>query len=192
MESGFCNSLPISNVNSSGTIPNIVVNEVMIIGRRRRRPASWIASIKGTPSFRSSLIASSFKIESFMMIPQVTTIPIALIRFKVCPHIHNTSKEAATSIGISSRTIKGCKKLSNCAAKILKANPDKKYKVAGYADKATGSASWNQKLSEKRAQVVYDALIAEGVSKDQLELVGFGGTENMFGKNFLNRVVILE
>ena len=78
------------------------------------------------------------------------------------------------------------------AAKILKANPDKKYKVAGYADKATGSASWNQKLSEKRAQAVYDALIAQGVDKDQLELVGFGGTANMFGKNFLNRVVILE
>ena len=33
------------------------------------------------------------------------------------------------------------------AAKILKANPDKKYKIAGYADKATGSAKWNQKLS---------------------------------------------
>lgn len=78
------------------------------------------------------------------------------------------------------------------AAKILKANPDKKYKIAGYCDKATGSAAFNQKLSEKRAQAVYDALIAEGVSKDQLELVGFGGTENMFGKNFLNRVVILE
>ena len=78
------------------------------------------------------------------------------------------------------------------AAKILKANPDKKYKVAGYADKATGSAKWNQKLSEARAQAVYDALIKEGVSKDQLELVGFGGTANMFGKNFLNRVVILE
>ena len=78
------------------------------------------------------------------------------------------------------------------AAKILKANPDQKYKIAGYADKATGSAKWNQKLSEARAQAVYDALIKEGVSKDQLELVGFGGTANMFGKNFLNRVVILE
>lgn len=78
------------------------------------------------------------------------------------------------------------------AAKILKANPSKKYKVAGYADKATGSASWNQKLSEKRAQNVYDALIKQGVDKDQLELIGFGGTSNMFGKNFLNRVVILE
>ena len=78
------------------------------------------------------------------------------------------------------------------AAKTLKANPDKKYKVAGYCDRATGSAPFNQKLSEKRAQAVYDALIAQGVDKDQLELVGFGGTENMFGKNFLNRVVILE
>lgn len=78
------------------------------------------------------------------------------------------------------------------AAKTLKANPDKKYKVAGYADNATGSAAWNQKLSEMRAQVVYDALIAEGVDKEQLELVGFGGTDNMFDKNSLNRVVILE
>lgn len=78
------------------------------------------------------------------------------------------------------------------AAKSLKANPDKKYKVAGYCDKATGSSSFNQKLSEKRAQVVYDALIAEGVDKNQIEFVGFGGTENMFGKNFLNRCVIIE
>lgn len=78
------------------------------------------------------------------------------------------------------------------AAKILKANPDKKYKIAGYADKATGNSKANQKLSEARAEAVYDALIKEGVSKDQLELVGFGGTANMFGKDFLNRVVILE
>ena len=78
------------------------------------------------------------------------------------------------------------------AAKILKANPDKKYKIAGYADKATGSSAVNQKLSERRAQAVYDALIAEGVDENQLELVGFGGTDNMFGKDYLNRVVIME
>ena len=78
------------------------------------------------------------------------------------------------------------------AAKILKANPDKKYKIAGYADKATGSSAVNQKLSERRAQAVYDALIAEGVDENQIELVGFGGTDNMFGKDYLNRVVIME
>lgn len=77
-------------------------------------------------------------------------------------------------------------------AKAMKANPDSKFKIAGYADKATGSASYNQKLSEKRAQAVYDALVAEGVSESQLEKVAMGGTENMFEKNYLNRVVILE
>ena len=94
---------------------------------------------------------------------------------------------------IGSAKIDGYGKVNiQLSAKILKANPDKKYKIAGYADKATGSVSLNQKLSEKRAQAVYDALVAEGVNGDQLELVGFGGTENMFGKNYLNRVVILE
>lgn len=78
------------------------------------------------------------------------------------------------------------------AAKVMKENPNKKYKIAGYADKATGSVALNKKLADKRAQAVYDALVKEGVSKDQLEVIGYGGTDNMFGKNFLNRVVILE
>ena len=37
-----------------------------------------------------------------------------------------------------------------------------------------------------------DALVAEGVKESQLEKVAMGGTDNMFGKNYLNRVVILE
>ena len=78
------------------------------------------------------------------------------------------------------------------AAKIIKDNPGQVYKVAGYCDEATGSAQWNKKLSEERAQAVYDALINEGVNKDQLQYLGHGGTANMFGKNFLNRVVIIE
>ena len=80
------------------------------------------------------------------------------------------------------------------AAKIIKANPNKKYKITGYADKATGSTSWNKKLSEKRAQVVYDALIKEGVDGSQLECVGFGekGNDDILSKDKLNRVVILE
>lgn len=78
------------------------------------------------------------------------------------------------------------------AAKILKANPEKKYKIAGYCDQATGSAKWNKELSEKRAQAVYDALVSEGVDRNQLQLIGNGGTPNMFDKDSLNRVVIME
>lgn len=77
-------------------------------------------------------------------------------------------------------------------AEHLKANPSVKYKIAGYADSATGTAKINQTLSEKRAQAVVDALVAEGVSKDQLEMVGCGGTPNMFGEASLNRIVIME
>lgn len=77
-------------------------------------------------------------------------------------------------------------------AKNIKNNPNAKYKVAGFADKGTGSVKTNQTLSEKRAQAVFDALVAEGVNANQLEKVAMGGTDPMFEKAYLNRVVILE
>ena len=77
-------------------------------------------------------------------------------------------------------------------AKIMKDSPKTTYKIAGFADKATGSVKTNQTLSEKRAQAVYDALVAEGVNPSQLEKIAMGGTDPMFEKAYLNRVVILE
>ena len=77
-------------------------------------------------------------------------------------------------------------------AKTMKANPTTKYKVAGFADKGTGSVEGNQTLSEKRAQAVYDALIAEGVEAERLEKIAMGGVDPLFEKAHLTRVVILE
>ena len=77
-------------------------------------------------------------------------------------------------------------------AKVMKENPNVKYTVAGFADKGTGSADTNMKLSEKRAQAVYDALVSLGVSPERLEKKAMGGTDPMFEKAYLNRVVILE
>ena len=118
MESGFCNSDPISKENNNGTMAKMVVSEVMMMGRNLRRPASWIASRSGIPVLRNSLIASSFRMESLMIIPHVTIRPMADIRFSVCPHIHNSTRANATSIGISNNTTSGCTKLSNCAARM--------------------------------------------------------------------------
>ena len=42
----------------------------------------------------------------------------------------------------------------NLAADIMKATPEVKYIVKGYADKATGSAKTNQRISDKRAEAV--------------------------------------
>lgn len=78
-------------------------------------------------------------------------------------------------------------------AEAIKANTNKKYRIAGYADKNTGSVQRNQTLTEQRVKVVYDALVNKyGVSADQLEIDAMGGKDNMFGKDKLNRVAILE
>ena len=77
-------------------------------------------------------------------------------------------------------------------AEAMKEMPNATFIINGYADKATGTPAINQSLSERRAQVVYDTLIAEGVNPNQLTKVANGGTENMFGKNYLNRVVIMR
>ena len=79
------------------------------------------------------------------------------------------------------------------AAQIMKATPEVKYVVNGYADKATGSVKTNQKLSEKRAKAVYDALVKAGVSESQIEWKGLGGQPNMFeNSRALTRVVVIE
>ena len=79
MESGFCSSEPMSNENSSGTMANIVVSDVMMMGRSLLRPASWMASSNGIPALRNSLMASSFKMESLMMIPDMLLMNVASI-----------------------------------------------------------------------------------------------------------------
>ena len=79
-------------------------------------------------------------------------------------------------------------------AEIIKENPNKKYKVTGYADKATGTPAYNQKLSEKRASNVADALFKKfGVNPNQLEVICMGGVDGLYNGDIqLNRVAIVE
>lgn len=77
-------------------------------------------------------------------------------------------------------------------ANMMKANKKLKYTIQGYTDKQTGTPKGNQTLSEKRAQAVYDALVAEGVDPSQLKAEPKGEVEDLFGKNKLSRVSIIE
>jgi outer membrane protein OmpA-like peptidoglycan-associated protein len=61
-------------------------------------------------------------------------------------------------------------------AKTMVANQQiKRVSIEGHADD-TGTKSWNQKLSEKRAKSVMDFLIKAGVKRQRLEYHGFGDT----------------
>lgn len=83
-------------------------------------------------------------------------------------------------------------RLSQYAKAIKEGSKDAVYTVAGYCDKGTGSAAYNQQLSEKRAKAVFDYLVSEGVNPSQLKIEANGGVGNMFfDQAKLSRVVIL-
>lgn len=71
--------------------------------------------------------------------------------------------------------------LSLFAELIRHGDPNEVYVITGYADKATGNAAINERLSRERAQAVYDCLINEfDVNPKQLRIDYKGGVENMF------------
>ena len=66
-------------------------------------------------------------------------------------------------------------------ASMMKATPEQKYLICGYADKHTGSVKRNLWLAENRAKNVFKVLTEEfGVSPDQLVLDDKGGVDNMY------------
>ncbi len=57
--------------------------------------------------------------------------------------------------------------------KTLKDNPNVNILIAGYTS-ASGTDEYNQKLSERRATTVRDALIAGGIAPERLTKIGYG------------------
>lgn len=75
-------------------------------------------------------------------------------------------------------------------AQVMKDNPDYKFTIVGFAD-YTGSADYNQKLSEKRAEEAKKVLVNKyGIAEDRLVVAGKGQAES-FGdvKMSINRRV---
>ena len=69
-------------------------------------------------------------------------------------------------------------------AQYLKQNPDAKITVASYCDKKTGTAKFNQKLSEKRSAAVVKVLKNKyGISESRLNVVNNGDKQQPFSEN---------
>ncbi len=71
------------------------------------------------------------------------------------------------------RLTKGSIDILNGVADTLSKRPEITVEVAGYTD-SRGSASVNQKLSQKRAQMVANYLISRGVKAEKLSAKGYG------------------
>ena len=73
-------------------------------------------------------------------------------------------------------------------ANYMKNHPEAKVEIKGYAS-PEGSAEFNQKLSEKRAQVVKDVLVKKyKIAADRLSTKGCGATDKLFEEVEFNRV----
>ena len=62
--------------------------------------------------------------------------------------------------------------------------------VTGYADSATGSAAYNQKLSERRAETVANELVKMGVSRDLITTEGKGGVKDLSPVSYNRRATV--
>lgn len=77
-------------------------------------------------------------------------------------------------------------------AEYLKANPNAKVTITGYADKGTGSRAINLRLSNQRAQTVANTLMKQyGIASDRIVTESMGEAEHQpFAEPALNRVAI--
>ena len=79
-------------------------------------------------------------------------------------------------------------------ADMIKANPGKKFRVAGYADSQTGTTEGNAQLAMTRAQNVYNLLVNQyGVKADSLVVEAKGEVDNLyFNDAQMSRSVIVS
>ena len=74
-------------------------------------------------------------------------------------------------------------------AEVAKDN-NQKIVVTGYADSKTGSASFNQTLSQKRAETVKNELVKMGVAENQIETVAAGGVNTLNPISYNRRATV--
>jgi outer membrane protein OmpA-like peptidoglycan-associated protein len=109
--------------------------------------------------------------------------------------IEKTVEVVATAqsvfFNIGSSRIASRKDLVNVkeVAEYAKAN-GKTIVVTGYADSKTGSASFNQKLSEKRANAVAEELVKMGVDRNNIVVEAKGGVDMIAPFSYNRRVTV--
>ncbi len=127
--------------------------------------ATYTATIvAGVKDLSGNALANSY-VWSFTTIPAPKIVPAVLISLEDSHFAFDSA--ALTEDG---------KTILNYNAKILKENPKMKIRIAGYTS-ASGTAEYNQKLSERRATSVKNYLVKEGgVAEDRLTKIGYGET----------------
>lgn len=113
--------------------------------------------------------------------PQKVVIDLRGVNFKFDypkkGHVHASEIDKALAVPTSDSVA-----ILDQAVDTLKRYPDVHVTVAGYTD-SVGKADYNQALSERRAQIVYDYLTSHGIDASRLEGPIGHGADNPIGDN---------
>ena len=110
---------------------------------------------------------------------------------RVVKEIQFIGTSASVFFGVESAQIASRKDLVNVKelAEVAKAN-GKTLVVTGYADSKTGTATYNQKLSQKRAEAVANELVKMGVSRDKIVVKAEGGVNTIAPYSYNRRATV--
>ncbi|MFM2368549.1 MAG: hypothetical protein RL619_849 [Bacteroidota bacterium] len=97
--------------------------------------------------------------------PEVTTEALDNLKIQARAVYFNSGKSTFKTADVPARL--------DAMSEILKNYPNAKFSIEGHTD-SDGSNTFNQKLSEARANVVKNALIERGIKDSNLKAVGFG------------------
>ena len=180
---------------ASGT-SRFTINGVWNIGGKRGKVAR-AAAAAAAAGFLSQSAVDAIVDEALTNNPKIVEKIVEKEVIKEVEKLVNNEVPSSTAIffeiGKATLTSKDKARIKLYAESVKACQDDSVFEVAGYADKKTGSAKTNQKLSEKRAQTVYDALVAEGVDPSRLEKKAYGGVDAIFFNNdVLSRTVIIK
>lgn len=152
------------------------------------RDAAYIASLNGqVNNLRGELATTAAALaaaESQLPCPDTKAGP--------CPQSKAAPMMSTVRFKINSATITD-EEMVNVfnTAEYLKANPDVRVLIKGYADKDTGTATYNKELSRRRAQAVFDTLTGTyGIDRNRLTIDAEGSAVQPYKTNSWNRIVI--
>jgi outer membrane protein OmpA-like peptidoglycan-associated protein len=116
--------------------------------------------------------------ENAQLKSQLAAAKAALAKCQSAKNVELYTADQSVFFAINSSKIESKKEILNLKALATAAKESgAKLTVTGYADSATGSAAYNQTLSEARAKAVAAKLVEMGVPESQLIVAGKGGVD---------------
>ncbi len=162
---------PISDVRidlteyNDGTINGIVSNS--------DEYGQFIVCLKTSGSYGITVVAPDYMFYSALIEHDTDSIVVRMQPFEIGkPMIINNVQFEYDSYELKSESFPELNRI----VKMMKDNATLSFDICGHTDNA-GEDSYNQKLSEKRAQTVYDYLVRMGIPASRLTYKGFGATK---------------